>query len=172
MTSNTALASALRDLVNPHIEGANPDVSSPLRNAVHTYAHQVELGYASNLLDVARHAAAWRKRSQAVVDSYAGDLTVTLSPVTQDTLRYAAGNVAVLTAVENAVMLAWTDASTTGGTKPNTPGYNCHLTIEFTYDKNGRKLAHYTAPRSGFRRFRVSTASAEVWIAQGLATRS
>jgi hypothetical protein len=55
-------------------------------------------------------------------------------------------------------------------TMPNTPGYNCHLKIEFTYDKNGRKLAHYTAPRAGFRRFRVSTTSAELWIAQGLAT--
>jgi hypothetical protein len=56
----------------------------------------------------------------------------------------------------------------TAATKPDTPGYNKHLRIEFTCDRNGRKLAHYAG--LGLHRFRVSTSAAETWISQGLAT--
>jgi hypothetical protein len=52
-------------------------------------------------------------------------------------------------------------------TRPNTPGYNCHLFITLTTDKNGRPVAHYWA-RGRF--FRCSAVGAKQWIAQGLAT--
>jgi hypothetical protein len=53
--------------------------------------------------------------------------------------------------------------------KPKTPGYNCHLEVFFSTDKNGRKLAHYWSHR-GFRAIRMSLADAKLFVATGQAT--
>lgn len=55
-------------------------------------------------------------------------------------------------------------------TATKTPGFNCRLSIRFSTDKNGRKLAHYWSAKA-VRYIRVGTADAEMWIAQDLADR-
>lgn len=55
-------------------------------------------------------------------------------------------------------------------TKPHTPGYNHHLEIWFKVDGNGRKTAWFWS-RLAFRAFRLPLANAELFVAQGQATK-
>lgn len=54
-------------------------------------------------------------------------------------------------------------------TKANTPGFNTHLEIYFSADRNGRKLAHRYS-RYQMRAFRMPLADAELFVATGQAT--
>jgi hypothetical protein len=56
-------------------------------------------------------------------------------------------------------------------TLPVTPGFDIHLTIEFKTTRTGQRQAWYWSPRA-FRKFRVSLVDAELWVAQGLATKA
>lgn len=53
-------------------------------------------------------------------------------------------------------------------TTTKTPGCNGRLSVRFTFDKNGRKLAHHWSARNQ-RWWRVGTLAAEQWVAQDLA---
>lgn len=52
-----------------------------------------------------------------------------------------------------------------------TPGYNIRLAISFAADKAGRRYASYWSPAAR-RSIRISMASAELWVATGLADRA
>ena len=58
----------------------------------------------------------------------------------------------------------------TDNERPETPGYSSHLEIWFSTSRNGRQLAHYWS-HLAFRAFRLPLADAELWVAQGLATK-
>lgn len=53
---------------------------------------------------------------------------------------------------------------------PKTPGFNCHLTVRFRADRNGRPFADAWS-RNCPRWVRVNRTDAELWVAQGLATK-
>jgi hypothetical protein len=53
----------------------------------------------------------------------------------------------------------------------NTPGFDHRISIKFTTDRNGRKLAHRWSMRA-LRWFRISLADAELWIATDAADRA
>ncbi len=54
--------------------------------------------------------------------------------------------------------------------KTKTPGYNCRLTVRFSLDRNGRRLAHYLSRNLGsWRWIRMPLANAEVFVAMELA---
>lgn len=53
-------------------------------------------------------------------------------------------------------------------TRETTPGFNSHMFIAFTYNKNAKKVAYYQA--SGFRWIRMSLGDALLFVAQGQAT--
>jgi hypothetical protein len=53
--------------------------------------------------------------------------------------------------------------------RPATPGFNTHLEIYFSTDRNGRKLAHRYS-RYQMRAFRMPLADAELFVATGQAT--
>ena len=51
-------------------------------------------------------------------------------------------------------------------TKTNTPGFNCRVTVRFSADRNGRRLAHYLSRGAGqWRWIRMSTPVAESLVA-------
>ncbi len=59
-------------------------------------------------------------------------------------------------------------------TKETTPGYNCRLTISFSYDRNGRKVAYYysrslTSGSLMGRKIRMPIGDATLFVAQGQA---
>jgi hypothetical protein len=53
----------------------------------------------------------------------------------------------------------------------NTPGYNCRITIFFSTNKNGRRLARYVAQGRPFRSFPIPVDTAEILLATGGADR-
>ena len=54
-------------------------------------------------------------------------------------------------------------------TTTNTPGYNCRLTIFFSTNKNGRRLARYKSHHNPFRTFPIALDKAELFVATGVA---
>lgn len=52
-------------------------------------------------------------------------------------------------------------------TATNTPGYNCRITIIFSTNKNGRRLARYKNPHQPLRTFPIALDLAEMLVATG-----